>query len=389
MRKFLSIVLCIVMALSMNVMAFANIDSGHCDTCGETLVECRNCKFTYPTYCPICDYCLMCSDEDGDVICCDYCESCGGDSFIECPDCGNMTFCTVCSECCICSAGEIIYGEYCEHCCGTNFNQCPDCGNCTLCVVCNECCICAEGSAGVAEESNYSTNVSYEGAGEEVYTVSVPAFLAPGGSGNVTVSGTWPYNKKVTVSAAPDVVLTNSILSSDTKTLKVSFAGINKTGNNTKDITANDDGCTVAVSVANIENALFGTWEGTFNYNVGISDAGSEEETLVAGAYFGEAFLTWEELKESGNGETYGYDASAISDTSIGDYAFSECAGITSINLPDGLTSIGDGAFKTVSLTAAIYKGTTYTSISELESVLASAGVTLGEDMFMYSDLSA
>ena len=54
--------------------------------------------------------------------------------------------------------------------------------------------------------------------------------------------------------------------------------------------------------------------------------------------------LTWDELKLTENGTRYGYDASKINDTSIGDSAFPHSS-LTSITIPDGVTSIGEWAF--------------------------------------------
>ena len=117
----------------------------------------------------------------------------------------------------------------------------------------------------MAAENNWQggTKVEYTAATNEQYTVTVPATLAPGGSGDVVASGTWGSNRKLTVTADDDVTLTNSINAADQKVLDVTFAGIEKAGDNTATVTA-----TEAVSVANIENALFGTWSGKFNYNV-------------------------------------------------------------------------------------------------------------------------
>ena len=101
----------------------------------------------------------------------------------------------------------------------------------------------------------------------EYYTVTVPALMAPGASGNVVAQGTWASNRKLTVTADENVVLENSINSADTKTLTVTFPGIELAGSNTAAVTD-----TKAVSVAGIDNALFGTWSGTFYYDVEMVD---------------------------------------------------------------------------------------------------------------------
>ena len=97
----------------------------------------------------------------------------------------------------------------------------------------------------------------------EYYTVTVPALMAPGASGNVVAQGTWASNRKLTVTADENVVLENSINSADTKTLTVTFPGIELAGSNTTAVTD-----TQVVEVANISDALFGVWSGTFEYNV-------------------------------------------------------------------------------------------------------------------------
>ena len=116
---------------------------------------------------------------------------------------------------------------------------------------------------------SYNAEADNDGDGNpdhaEAYTVTVPALLAPGGEGNVVAQGTWASNRKLTVTADPDVTLTNSINSADQKVLTVTFPGIELAGSNTAAVTD-----TKAVSVADISNALFGTWEGHFEYNVEV-----------------------------------------------------------------------------------------------------------------------
>lgn len=111
------------------------------------------------------------------------------------------------------------------------------------------------------------TQVVYEATGNESYTITVPAKLAPGGSGTVTLSGTWADNRIVTVTADPTVTLTNSIKAEDQKVLNVHFDGISEAGSNIGSQTF-----TESVSVDDITNALFGTWSGKFNYNVEVSN---------------------------------------------------------------------------------------------------------------------
>lgn len=74
---------------------------------------------------------------------------------------------------------------------------------------------------------SYNAEADNDGDGNpdhaEAYTVTVPALLAPGGEGNVVAQGTWASNRKLTVTADPDVTLTNSINSADQKVLTVTL----------------------------------------------------------------------------------------------------------------------------------------------------------------------
>lgn len=65
----------------------------------------------------------------------------------------------------------------------------------------------------------------------------------------------------------------------------------------------------------------------------------------VAATFSDGTSLTWEELKLTENGIKYHYNSGAIEDASIGYYVFRDCSSLTSITIPDGVTSIGDEAF--------------------------------------------
>lgn len=124
-----------------------------------------------------------------------------------------------------------------------------------------------------ADTQDYSlgTAVVYTANEEanEKWTVAVPAKLAPGTGGTVTLEGYWPSTKTITVTAQESVKLTNSINANDTKTLAVDFKnGISAAGSNTE-----KQKFTETVSVEAISNALFGTWDGHFYYTVGTANA--------------------------------------------------------------------------------------------------------------------
>lgn len=73
--------------------------------------------------------------------------------------------------------------------------------------------------------------------------------------------------------------------------------------------------------------------------------------------------LAWDQLKLAENGTKYGYDASLITDTSIGDYAFRDCTSLTNITIPEGVTNIGQSAFHGCSSLTSIEMPASVTSI--------------------------
>jgi hypothetical protein len=103
---------------------------------------------------------------------------------------------------------------------------------------------------------------------EEAWTVTVPAAMEPGDTAAVSATGTFDSTRKLVVDAADTVTLLNSITGADAKVLAVTFAGIELAGSNTEAVDATAD-----ISVADIEDALFGTWYGTLTYTAELVNA--------------------------------------------------------------------------------------------------------------------
>ena len=123
-------------------------------------------------------------------------------------------------------------------------------------------------SAEEAQDYTSGTQVEYIANENMSYQITVPALLNPGQSGKVTLSGLWPSNKQVVVTADKQVKLVNSINQNDFKVLNVLFPTMRKSGNNTTTQTYQQD-----VQVEEMSSsALFGTWAGHFNYNVEMTD---------------------------------------------------------------------------------------------------------------------
>ena len=135
--------------------------------------------------------------------------------------------------------------------------------------------------AASVQDYEQGTLVEFVAENNENYTITVPAVLVPGQTGgSVTLAGQWADNRVVIVTADETVTLVNSINSANTKVLNIEFNGISKAGNNKA-----PQSFTEPIDVADIENALFGTWSGVFEYQAEIVDNESPIEKCPDGCY--------------------------------------------------------------------------------------------------------
>lgn len=225
--------------------------------------------------------------------------------------------------------------------------------------------------------ADYQTLVKYTGpSGEnEHFTLTVPATMAPGDTEDVTLEGAWRGTRTYTVTADKTVEMKSNIVGFD-KTLSVTFPGITLQGSDTDVVSE-----TQQVSVEGM-TMQFGTYEGTFNYTLTVTDntennanTEDDDQTLEAGLYSGGTMLaTWDDLVntygldivKSYTSSNYNTEATSgysvlttnfsdynnlklvISDsvTNIGNRSFRGCIGLTSVIIPDSATIIGIGAFE-------------------------------------------
>lgn len=119
-----------------------------------------------------------------------------------------------------------------------------------------------------------STEVEYDASGVEQYTLTVPALLHPTESGDVILQGTWPSNKKVSVTTSPSIDMYSNNDENDIRKVDIGFSTINLFGNNKQAVSQ-----TERVSVGKM-NALFGLYQGTIYYNIDFDGTFKEKSEL-------------------------------------------------------------------------------------------------------------
>ena len=111
-----------------------------------------------------------------------------------------------------------------------------------------------------------STTVRYTSSPDTYYELDVPSVMAPGEYATITVTGRWDSSKQISVTADESVTLANDT-ESDEITLPIYFAGINEPGSDSDEISAS-----MELYVEEIGEVAFGTWEGTFKYQVDFTE---------------------------------------------------------------------------------------------------------------------
>ncbi len=179
---------------------------------------------------------------------------------------------------------------------------CESCGDPALCAECLECVSCQSGycacyPAPVSYENG--TQVEYVAPNESCYTITVPAKLNPEQTGTVKVECQHSSQHRLVVTADETVTLTNSLDASETAICDISFDTMEIAGKNTGLYITE----TAEITVGEVQDVLlFGTWSGTFYYDVELVDV----DTVQLGSFFVhsntcqfEDGMTWSEWVES------------------------------------------------------------------------------------------
>lgn len=148
------------------------------------------------------------------------------------------------------------------------------------------CCLFSTLSAYAVNEKSAFTQVAYNGTGTSYYELDVPAKMAPGDTGTVSLSGTWEASRQIKVYSDGGVLMKNSSNDEDIY-LEIYFDGINAPGNNVNPISVSK-----SIDIDFMDHILFGTWNGVFNYYVDVLDSqvnnGSEHSGVIpyGGTYY-------------------------------------------------------------------------------------------------------
>lgn len=189
-------------------------------------------------------------------------DDCSGLYTAVCEKCGSDFCCSLCGHCEDCTMGYSCECKFCIVCnnCNEEFTQCPQCNSDTsYCVECNQC---------INEACNYQapqTEVVLNGKyTEAAYTITVPATLTPGETGDVVVQGAWKSTQTLKVSCPNTVTLSYKEQTID---VGVIFAGITQVGSDISPFNIS-----APVTIEN-RTVAFGTWTGTLEYDVEFTDS--------------------------------------------------------------------------------------------------------------------
>ncbi len=119
---------------------------------------------------------------------------------------------------------------------------------------------------------NSKQNTTYVGSDGSDYTITVPASLTTGGTGNINISGVWPTGSKLTMTADTSVTLYDEDSQTYSEAIPVTINGVTA---NKIELEGNSESAfdkTYSISVGSFAPVL-GNWSGTFYYNVSYSPA--------------------------------------------------------------------------------------------------------------------
>lgn len=112
-------------------------------------------------------------------------------------------------------------------------------------------------------DTGQATKVNVEGGASETYTLTVPATLSLGETKDVVLSGRWPSNKTINITADTNIILVNNLDKDEYINTNIKFDSLKISGNNHDVVNISGK-----ISVSTTEDVLFGTWTGTLRYYI-------------------------------------------------------------------------------------------------------------------------
>ena len=256
---------------------------------------------------------------------------------------------------------------------------------------------------------SYSDNIN---AGTATCTITDKS------GGNYTVSGskTFTINKaNSSLSfAVTDMIVVVGEVSSNVVTVNAGDGTVTYSSNNASAVTVDNNGSITGVSAGNA--TITANISSTSNYNSASTSytsscvevitakfnvTSTSNPTRIASATTNFAAIEIDGVKQSSVTTGYTFDTvgehtvkyTLTDPTSIGSYAFYKCSGLTSIDIPSGVTSISDSAFRECSGLTSISISSGVTSIGDnafyncidFTSCTIGSGVTsIGASAFIY-----
>ncbi len=186
---------------------------------------------------------------------------------VACSRCGTEVACPNCGHCDICMDKGHCNCDLCRFCwvCNEDYTvRCPQCqADYAYCITCQYCKICDYSGPALPEgEVVHTQGTTITATGqytEAAYTITVPAHLSAGETGNVTVVGAWKRTQTLKVSCLNKVTMSYGDQTFD---LEITFEGINQVGSDIDPFNI-----TKPVSVED-KSVLFGVWTGHLDYTV-------------------------------------------------------------------------------------------------------------------------
>ena len=231
------------------------------------------------------------------------------------------------------------------------------------------------------ETDSKSVEVTYDKSAS--YFVTIPKTIVLDSNKestySVKVEGDIPSNKNVYVAPVDAISQTNEIdfymHDQGTKNTKADVVATVTHNKDTWDFEDASSGYEETNNTISATSLTAGNWKGTFNFNINLRDVANSGDDKKDDANYGEDVtltrnnLSTYGISTKGNVEIPKYvtdsDGTKHKVVGLGNQIFNNCKGLTSITIPDSVTSIEHGAFSNCTSLTSITIPNSVTSIGQ------------------------